>query len=87
MAYDSKNLDLVAQGIAQRQEWRYLDTGGETAAGYMAAGFFTDVKDKGVDTGDVCVIYNKAGGKVYTGYFVTVQDTGATSGTWKRDTG
>ena len=47
----------------------------------------TDAKDKGMDTGDTCVIWNQAGGEHYTGFMRIVQDTGTSQGTWKRDTG
>jgi hypothetical protein len=87
MAYDTSKFNLIAQGIATDQQWFYSDTGGETAAGYSAAGFFTDAKDKGVDTGDVVIIRDVSGGKLYQGYMHAVQDTGSTSGSWKQDTG
>lgn len=87
MGYDSSKFNLIAQGVADAQRWYYFDTGGESVAGYSAAGFFSDAKDKGVDTGDHVTIYNKTGSKIYDGFIVAVQDTGATQGTWKRDTG
>jgi hypothetical protein len=87
MGYDSSKFNLNSQGIAQNQRWVYEDTGGESVAGYSAAGFFADAKAKGVDTGDVVEIRDVAGAKLYQGYMHTVQDTGATTGSWKRDTG
>lgn len=87
MGYDAGKLHLVSQGIAGSQRWEYYDTGGETIAGYSAEGFFSDAKDYGVDTGDFVTINNRGTGDYLTGFMYKLQDTGATQGSWKRDTG
>ena len=87
MGYDKSKFSLVSQGLAAHQEWHYYDTGGESVAGYMGVGWFTDAKDRGVDTGDYVTIYNASSKLLLSGLMVVVQDTGATQGSWKRDTG
>lgn len=86
MGYDSSRFNLVAQGIASAQTWHYDDTGGESGATYQGAGWFSDAKNKGVDTGDLVTVKNLAANQVYWGSFTTVQDTGATQGTVTFDT-
>jgi hypothetical protein len=87
MGYDASRLSLRSQAIAGPKEWTYYDTGGETAAVYEGVGYFTDAKQRGVDTGDLIQVYNNASNIVYRGRFTTVQDTGATTGTVNLDTG
>lgn len=87
MGYDSSKLNLHSQGIAAARQWYYEDTGGETVAVYTGAGWFTDAKDKGVDTGDYINIFDRKNTIQYEGYFSTVQDTGDTQGTVTLDTG
>ena len=87
MGYDSSKLTLTGQPIAGFKEWIYYDTGGETVAVYTGAGWFTDAKDRGVDTGDSIDLINAASGIRYQGRFSAVQDTGASQGTVTLDTG
>jgi hypothetical protein len=88
MGYDKKSFSLISQGIAKHQVWQYVDTGGEADASvYAANGYFTDAKDRGVDTGDRVIVYDAVGKEWHNGFMTTVQDTGATSGTWVKDTG
>lgn len=87
MGYDAGRLSLRSQAIAGPKEWVYFDSGGETAATYEGTGYFTDAKDRGVDTGDLIQVYNKASNIVYRGRFTVVQDTGETQGTVNLDTG
>lgn len=86
MTYDPSKLVLQSQSIAGIKRYVYTDTGGETGATFQGAGWFTDAKNKGADTGDLITIYDKTNGQVYDGYFSTVQDTGATQGTVTFDT-
>jgi hypothetical protein len=83
MGYDAAKLLLLSQNIAGPKQWVYVDTGGETAAAYQAVGYFTDAKNRGVDTGDFIKIVAKGVNETYDGIFTTVQDTGATSGSVK----
>ena len=88
MGYDTKSFNLTSMGIASAKQWIYVDTGGEADASvYAAAGYFTDAKDKGVDTGDRVSILDVVKSAWQTGTMTTVQDTGATQGTWTNDTG
>lgn len=87
MGYDAGKLDLCGQAMAGPKKWVYYDTGGEAVSVYEGAGYFTDAKNRGVDTGDCIEIYDNANKIVYTGRFTAVQDTGATSGTVTLDTG
>jgi hypothetical protein len=87
MGYDPKNLTLMSQSVAGVKDWAYKDTGGEVSATYVGAGYFTDAKNRGVDTGDTITIYNQAASKVRRGAFSVVQDTGSSSGTVVLDTG
>ena len=87
MGYDAKNLTLCGQAMAGPKKWVYYDTGGEAVSVYEGAGYFTDAKDRGVDTGDRIEVWNKASDIIYCGRFTAVQDTGATSGTVTLDTG
>lgn len=87
MGYDSSRLSLIAQGIAGPQMWLYRDTGGESVGTYQGAGYFSDAKDRGVDTGDPVMVLDDANSIVWRGHFITVQDTGATQGTVRFDTG
>lgn len=86
MGYDSSRLNLISQGIARNKLWDYEDTGGESGSTFVGAGWFTDAKDKGVDTGDHIVIRDLTNHQIYQGYFSTVQDTGNTQGTVTFDT-
>ena len=86
MGYDSSKLNLNAQGIKGARIWDYEDTGGETGAVFQGAGWFTDAKDKGADTGDRVVVRDIANNQIYQGYFSAIQDTGATQGTVTFDT-
>ena len=87
MGYDAGKLSLIAQGIFGSSLWMYTDTGGEAVSVYEGAGYFTDAKQRGVDTGDFVFVKNDASDVVYHGRFTTVQDTGATTGTVTLDTG
>lgn len=91
MGYDSPKVSLKTQGLAgaySGREWVYIDTGGESDAGtYAAAGYFTDAKQLGMKVGDRVSIYNAVTKVWQHGRMVTVQDTGATTGTWTDDTG
>ena len=87
MGHDKKRLALIAQGITGSRLWMYTDTGGETAATYAGAGYFTNAKDYGVDTGDAVFVKNDASDLVYKGRFTAVQDTGSTQATVTLDTG
>lgn len=86
MTYDPSKLQLLSQPIAGAKEWRYTDTGGESAATYAGSGWFTDAKDKGVDTGDAILVQDATNNQFYRGYFSAVQDTGDTQGTVTFDT-
>lgn len=87
MVYVPKNLSLRDQSIAGVKEWIYKDTGTSHESNYGDAGFFSDAKDRGMDTGDMVSIYQTAA-KIWTrGAMSVVQDTGSTSGTWLGDTG
>lgn len=87
MGYDAGKLTMVRQAIAGPKHWVYYDTGGENVATYEGAGYFTDAKSRGVDTGDTIEIWNKSTNARYNGRFTTLQDTGATTGTVTLDTG
>lgn len=87
MGYDASQLTLRSQAIAGPKEWTYYDTGGETSDVYEGAGYFTDAKYRGVDTGDQVNIIDMANKKIYRARFTTVQDTGNTTGTATLDTG
>jgi hypothetical protein len=87
MGYDPSKLTLTGQAIAGPKCWNYYDTGGESVVTYEGAGYFTDAKQRGVDTGDEIKVWNKASNIVYSGRFTAVQDTGATTGTVTLDTG
>lgn len=87
MSYDKEKLNLISQGITKPKYWDYEDTGGESVAAFTGSGWFADAKDRGVDTGDLIVIRDRANTIQYEGYFSVVQDTGATSGTVVLDTG
>ena len=87
MTYDPGKLSLVTQGIARHRYWDYEDTGGETAGGYAANGFFTDAGDKGAEVGDRILIRDLANTIQYEARFSVIQDTGATQGTVVFDTG
>lgn len=87
MSYDTSRFSLLSQPIAGPKEWVYRDTGGENGSTFAGAGWFTDAKKHGVDTGDRIVIYDDNASKIYQGRFTTVQDTGNTQGTATLDTG
>ena len=87
MGYDAGKLELITQAIAGRKTWQYEDTGGEAITVYQGAGYFTDAKQRGVDTGDPIQIIDAANKITWRGHFITVQDTGATTGTVRLDTG
>jgi hypothetical protein len=87
VAYDAGRLTLTTQVIAGPKSWTYYDTGGEAVSVYEGAGYFTDAKHRGVDTGDFIRVINKASNIIYNGRFTTLQDTGATTGTVTLDTG
>jgi hypothetical protein len=87
MGYDNGKLTLVQQSIAGRKEWLYEDTGGEAITVYQGAGYFADAKKYGVDTGDPITIVDAANKITWRGHFITLQDTGATQGTVRLDTG
>ena len=87
MTYDVGKLNLQSQPLSGPKQWHYEDTGGESAATYAGAGWFTDAKDRGVDTGDLLQIFDRKNSAVYNGYFSVIQDTGNTQGTAVLDTG
>lgn len=87
MAYDSNKFNLMSQSIAGPRRWDYEDTGGETVAVYVGAGWFADAKDHGVDTGDHIIVRDRKNTIQYEAYFSAVQSTGATQGTIVLDTG
>jgi hypothetical protein len=87
MGYDAGRLTLRSQAMAGPKEWTYYDTGGEAVSVYEGAGYFTDAKQRGVDTGDRIEVWNNSSKVVYSGRFTTVQDTGSTTGTVTLDTG
>jgi len=83
MGYDSSKLVLQSQSIAGIKQFVYTDTGGEAVGTYQAAGYFTNAKDVGADTGDIVKIVDTTNNETYDGVFITVQDTGNTQGTVK----
>jgi len=88
MGYDKAKFTLARQGIVGPSHWVYVDTGGETdTSSYAAAGYFTDAKDRGVKVNDRVEVTNKVTNKWHLGTMTVVQDTGATQGTWVKDTG
>ena len=89
MGYDKGNLTLMSQSVAGVKDWAYKDTGGEVSATYAGAGYFSDAKERGVDTGDTITVYNLAANKVRHGAFSVVDgtDTGDSQGTVVFDTG
>jgi hypothetical protein len=87
MGYDAAKLTLLGQAIAGRKCWIYEDTGGEAVSAYQANGYFTDAKQRGVDTGDPITVIDVANSETWQGRFITLQDTGATTGTVRFDTG
>lgn len=87
MGYDPSKLTLASQSIAGIRHWQYVDTGGEAVSVYEGAGYFTDAKSRGVDTGDSIQVYNKSSNIVYNGRFTAMQDTGSSTGTVTLDTG
>ena len=87
MVYVPKNLSLVNQGMVGPKRWVYVDTGTTHETNYGDVGFFSDAKDRGMDTGDRVEIFERAGKTWVLGAMTTVQDTGATSGTFLGDTG
>jgi hypothetical protein len=86
MTYDPGRLELIAQAVAGAKEWRYTDTGGETASTFLGAGWFTDAKDKGARVGDAILLNDQTNHQLYRGYFSVVQDTGNSQGTVVFDT-
>lgn len=87
MGYDASKLSLVTQGIARHRYWDYEDTGGETVATYVGAGWFSDAGDKGAKVGDRLLVRDLKGTIQYEARFSAVQDTGASQGTIVLDTG
>ena len=91
MGYDAHMLTLQAQAMAGtaltgNRDWLYTDTGGEAASVYVADGYFTDAKDRGVKVNDNLRIRDLGNNKIYDAYFSVVQDPGATQGTVVLDT-
>ena len=87
MVYVPKNLSLAHQHIAGQKSWVYKDTGTSHESNYGDVGFFSDAKDRGMDTGDRVDIFETAGKTWVLGAMTTVQDTGNSSGTFLVDTG
>ncbi len=87
MGYDAGKLDLCGQAIAGPKSWVYEDTGGEAVSAYQASGYFANAKVRGCVAGDPIKVVDRSADVVWTGYFTEVQDTGATTGTVRFDTG
>jgi hypothetical protein len=87
MGYDNKKLTLCGQSMAGPRKWIYTDTGGEAVSVYEGVGYFADAKQYGVKVNDCVEIQDMANTYVYSGNFITVQDTGGTTGTVVLDTG
>lgn len=87
MGYDAGRLSNIGQGLVSANRWQYVDTGGEAVGAYQAVGYFTDAGDRGVEVGDPITVVDSATPTAWNGYFITVQDTGATQGTIRLDTG
>lgn len=83
MGYDSTKLVLHGQAIAGTKQFLYTDTGGEAVSVYQGVGYFANAKAAGADTGDFIKVVDQANNETYDGIFITVQDTGATTGTVK----
>jgi hypothetical protein len=77
MTYKSEKLNLMAQSIAGTRQWSYNDTG-YVLAPAADVGYFADAKAKGVKVGDIIHASNTVSADRFV--FLTVQDTGATSG-------
>lgn len=87
MGYDPGKLSLSGQGLVSAREWTYVDTGGEAVGAYQAVGYFANAKKVGVKVGDPITVVDSFTPTTWNGYFITVQDTGNTSGTVRFDTG
>lgn len=83
MGYDSSKLVLHGQAIAGTKQFVYTDTGGETTGTYQGVGYFANAKANGAAVGDFVKIVDQGNNETYDGIFITVQDTGATTGTVK----
>lgn len=77
MTYKTAKLNLQSQSIAGVREWTYQDTG-YTLAAASADGYFTDAKAKGMKVGDIVHASNSTTADRFV--VLTVQDTGASSG-------
>jgi hypothetical protein len=87
MTYDSVGLNLIAQGIAKVRYWDYEDTGGESVATFVGAGWFSDGYDKGMRVGDNVLIRDLTNTIQYEAVVSVAQDTGDTQVTVVLDTG
>jgi len=87
MGYDNKKLSLLGQPIVGYRCWSYTDTGGEAQSVYEGVGYFADAKQYGCKVNDSIVVIDSTNATVYHGHFITVQDTGGTTGTISLDTG
>lgn len=87
MGYDSSRLSLMGQGLVSARQWQYVDTGGESVGTYQAVGYITNAGDYGAVAGDPITVIDQTNDVVWRGHFITVQDTGATQGTIRFDTG
>jgi hypothetical protein len=87
MGYDPGRLSLVSQGLVSARQFQYIDTGGESVGAYQAVGYFTNATDYGAVPGDPIRVVDQTNDVVWSGYFITAQDTGDTQGTVRFDTG
>lgn len=87
MGYDNKKLSLLGQPMAGFRCWVYVDTGGEAVSVYEGVGYFADAKQYGCKVNDKICVVDESGDISYSGQFITVQDTGGTTGTIVLDTG
>jgi len=79
MAYQTKELNLVAQSVGDRggSIWTYQNLDGDTAATILAANFISDALDKGVEVNDVVIVCALDTGAAATYAVTTVAATGA----------
>jgi hypothetical protein len=80
MSYKTAKMNLQPQAMAGRRSWIYDDTGG-IAANAVAAGWFSDAKDKGAKVGDL-VDVSVSGSVRYAATISDIQaeDTGTAKG-------
>lgn len=80
MGYKTEKMNLAVQPMAARRSWVYDDTGGVPAT-VVAAGWFSDAKDKGAKVGDLVDISVSAGVRYAASVSdIQAEDTGTTKG-------